>query len=422
MITVEPLPNSELTDLNNEQVIAQLLQLVEERIQRRDLMREDVHQKQNNFRNILVELEREKMSLKRDNVSMKESNEELRNVIFTLEGRVYKLQSQIDSLIYKLNNAHEVIQNMQQELRYRDRQLKQHTTDKQKIIEKCNATIQAETDRIVVELEAKLREQREQFERCIKKKDDKLNLMKQILVNKSEDITCAVSMTSPTAANTRMDIVEEPVTSTEGLCMNVRRKSTIPEEPIATTSKEKSSSELTDVNSEILSTSATADTVIPVSKPKLKTNVTRMSKIPVVNPRYRRSQNADRWINHYPAGIVPTGTILQPEIAPCRQTCLTKLTNPKTFATKSIKYCLYSQEQDTDGELETKLYKADVLPTSGGGAQIVFNDVECLKQLSPTRAKRRNGQINPENSPTLSCIDTLEFDQLMSLCNPAIED
>lgn len=79
-------------------------------------------------------------------------------------------------------------------------------------------------------------------------------------------------------------------------------------------------------------------------------------KIPVVNPRYGRSQNADKWINHRPVGMVPTGTIFQPQIQP-RKRIIRKLTNPNNFAVKSAKYCLYAQEQDTDGELETKLYK-----------------------------------------------------------------
>jgi len=30
------------------------------------------------------------------------------------------------------------------------------------------------------------------------------------------------------------------------------------------------------------------------------------------------------------------------------------------------------------------------LPTSGGGAQVVFNDMECLKQSSP-KARKRTG-------------------------------
>jgi len=31
------------------------------------------------------------------------------------------------------------------------------------------------------------------------------------------------------------------------------------------------------------------------------------------------------------------------------------------------------------------------LPTSGGGAQVVFNDMECLKQSSP-KARKRTGE------------------------------
>lgn len=36
------------------------------------------------------------------------------------------------------------------------------------------------------------------------------------------------------------------------------------------------------------------------------------------------------------------------------------------------------------------LKQGDILPTSGGGAQVVFNDMECLKQSSP-KARKRTG-------------------------------
>jgi len=82
-------------------------------------------------------------------------------------------------------------------------------------------------------------------------------------------------------------------------------------------------------------------------------------QIPVVNPRYR-VQNVDRWIDHRPTGIVPTGTILQPRTQSHKRT-IRKLTNPKDFVARSSRYCLLSQEQDTDGELETKLYKVSLV-------------------------------------------------------------
>lgn len=69
------------------------------------------------------------------------------------------------------------------------------------------------------------------------------------------------------------------------------------------------------------------------------------------------------------------------------------ITNPKTS-----KYCLVSQTADTDGEVETRLYKGNVIPTTGGGAQVVFDDVECLKQLSPvTSPTHRKRPSNHEH-------------------------
>lgn len=64
---------------------------------------------------------------------------------------------------------------------------------------------------------------------------------------------------------------------------------------------------------------------------------------------------------------------------------VTKLTKASDITNpKQSKYCLLAQEPDIDGEVETKLYKGDIVPTCGGGAQVIFNDVEKLKQESPT--------------------------------------
>lgn len=69
---------------------------------------------------------------------------------------------------------------------------------------------------------------------------------------------------------------------------------------------------------------------------------------------------------------------------------ITKLSNAKDLIdAKTSKYCLVAQGADTDGELETRLYKGNVVPTCSGGAQIIFNDVECLKQRSPVTSPRR---------------------------------
>jgi kinesin family protein 23 len=51
-----------------------------------------------------------------------------------------------------------------------------------------------------------------------------------------------------------------------------------------------------------------------------------------------------------------------------------------------------------------------VLPTSGGGAQVVFNDVETLKQKSPTATpvRKRNASASELRDTEASCAVAIE--------------
>lgn len=98
---------------------------------------------------------------------------------------------------------------------------------------------------------------------------------------------------------------------------------------------------------------------------------------------------------------------------------LKDVTNPRTS-----RYCLVHQEADTDGELETKLYKGDVIPTVSGGAQVVFNDVECLKQISPTASpegssRKRKSAAEEPKTPGKSKKKAVE--PVSSRCSVGIE-
>ena len=81
-------------------------------------------------------------------------------------------------------------------------------------------------------------------------------------------------------------------------------------------------------------------------------------RIAVANARYRRSQSADRWVDHRPGAIVPVETILQPLMR--RRRNVTRLTSPRKITDGASRYCLVAQEQDSEGELETKLYKVNI--------------------------------------------------------------
>lgn len=84
----------------------------------------------------------------------------------------------------------------------------------------------------------------------------------------------------------------------------------------------------------------------------------RKDKLGVTNQRYRRSQSADRWVDHRPENLVPLGTVLQPLMR--RRRSITKLTSPKEITDGASRYCLTSQNQDSDGDLETRLYKVNI--------------------------------------------------------------
>lgn len=79
--------------------------------------------------------------------------------------------------------------------------------------------------------------------------------------------------------------------------------------------------------------------------------------VPVANIRHRRSRSTgERWLEHRAPNPVPLGTILQPYLK--NRKSVTKLTDIKDLANHKISnYCLINQEADTDGDVETRLYK-----------------------------------------------------------------
>lgn len=115
----------------------------------------------------------------------------------------------------------------------------------------------------------------------------------------------------------------------------------------------------------------------------------------VANIRQRRSKSVgDIWLGHYSETPVPLSTILQPVIK--LRKSVTKLTDPKDVK-KQTKYLLIDQTADEKGDLQTTFYKGDILPTSTGGVQVIFEGVEKLQQESPggsaipVKEKKRSG-------------------------------
>ena len=125
--------------------------------------------------------------------------------------------------------------------------------------------------------------------------------------------------------------------------------------------------------------------------------------IPVRSTTHRKRSFSENWLDHRPAGSVDSGTVLQPMIKRKKKTVAAPKSRDLGTAAR---YCLTHQQQDTDGELETQLYKGNVFRTAGGGASVQFTAVETLKQQT---AASVNNNIGSTPVPAVSMATDDEF-------------
>ncbi|KAI2798607.1 Kinesin-like protein kif23 [Blomia tropicalis] len=125
-------------------------------------------------------------------------------------------------------------------------------------------------------------------------------------------------------------------------------------------------------------------------EPATKTDQSTPRGVPVVNPRFGAGPSSaptNKWIEHRPPGTLDTGTILQPNIK--NRKSVTNLKSSDFINKNYTKYAITHNVATSDGNVETEVYKADVIPSTTGGAQVVFHDVETLKQCSPVALSTR---------------------------------
>uniref|UniRef100_A0A4W6DU85 Kinesin-like protein n=1 Tax=Lates calcarifer TaxID=8187 RepID=A0A4W6DU85_LATCA len=116
-----------------------------------------------------------------------------------------------------------------------------------------------------------------------------------------------------------------------------------------------------------------------------------------VRPLHRRSRSAggEKWVDHKPASSLDLGTVLQPVVPNAIQV---SAPNEKALS-KCDRYVLTHQEVASDGEIQTKLIKGEVIKTRGGGQAVQFTDIETLRQeltTIPSR-KRKSSEGAPAN-------------------------
>lgn len=109
--------------------------------------------------------------------------------------------------------------------------------------------------------------------------------------------------------------------------------------------------------------------------------------VPVVNPRHNRSLSCSsmQWIHHKPQGTIDTGTVLKPKFKNGRS--VKNLRSSDILRKDAAGYSVVHQDADPNGEVETSVYKGHIISTVCGGAQVILNDIETMRQVSPKRKR-----------------------------------
>ncbi|XP_026760019.1 kinesin-like protein KIF23 [Galleria mellonella] len=347
-------PNLELKSAQAAHITKELMAHLEMRINRREALKRSKALKDERFRSSLLELEKETLELRSENLSLRGQLNAAEQRIRALEDRLTATENASLTNQRKLTEITEYTSQLKRELQEKDLLLNQNKLEKEKqkkILErKYNNKIAAEHEKA-----REIHSENERLKNAKKEQEKILMVIDQALKGDRGDNVDYPKSTGDVAAQTTRDFT--PGSTPRALPAHLLTP---------------------------FSAAQTRDT--PASSRR---------GIAVANPRHRRSLSADGrgWVEHAPNKIVPMGTVMKPSIVNSK--IVNKLKSVKDIAnSKTSKYCLISQEQDTDGELETKLYKGDVVPTCGGGAQVIFNDVEMLKQFSPTRESNQSNRTS----------------------------
>lgn len=365
-----PYPTLEMTPDDCEKVISDLLPFLESRMQRRVDLTRELRKKQDHLRARLAEIQNEQLYSRVENGSLTASLDQEKRRTVKLENRVVELENLVSELRRNVKDREDNIRTLNQDLRQLQLELNQKKLDREKWKLKCTNTIAVEKEKLSRECQLKLKEKEEELKSEMYLRDEKLRKMQEVLNEKY----------APSGKDA-LSVAFSPIPTSGNICCGP-------------------SNGVCDLHLPSVG-------VLNSGGRYSQTAVSRPCSATTTPHRARRSSCGDRWLDHRSAMPTPLGTVLQPKMK--KRKSVSKLTDVSDIADPKVsKYCLMTQEQDSAGELETRLYKADVFPTTTGGAQIVFNDMETLKQTSPLSPCRKRNVIYDTPDTPAACSISIE--------------
>ncbi|KAK7497855.1 hypothetical protein BaRGS_00010989, partial [Batillaria attramentaria] len=368
-----PFPLLELLQPTDDKTLSNISMCLDERMKRRQALLSDFQRRAEHFRAQLVEFEKnyERMGSSTSEVEAALAQE--KNTRQRLESRLRTAERKGDEWQRRIKELERENQTLTLKLQDKSWKIQVEKTEKDRLKHDFQSRLNMNNRQWEKNID-KMRAQYEaDAEAQIEEKERKLEMLRDIVNTDAETPRRAPRpapkpRTYTTPATVIVPARSETDVSGLGLRTRAARTATTPGVPVSRIPAAKSMQSLNQFGSASVKKTA-----------------------PPYSSRYHRrsksSSNAtDVWLDHKPRPGVETNTVMQPKLPKKRS--VTKLEVDDTK--KASKYALTTQDVDSNDELVTKIYKGDVIPTVGGGAAVVFNDVEELKQTSPGSRKRRS--------------------------------
>ncbi|GAB1605824.1 kinesin-like protein KIF23 isoform X2 [Argonauta hians] len=367
-----PFPNMELVHPSDESPLKELQRFLGIRLDKRQKCIQVSRQNCDNFRSMLLKIEKENTYLP------------------VLEKEVFRLRRENSALKQDNLNMNKELQEIQQELRCATSKLRsseRQVQEKNMLIKearneksqlRANYETQIQLNRHKLEQQEYERQRSEQESRNqIQDQNRKLNILKKLVNDRSETVSVTSSVASSASSSTTPSVTPKPTRKLRTFTTpyTAPRPDPAPRKPVTRLAAARSLHNL----DQISSSSSKKGPAPP----------------PPVNSRHRRSKSSsETWLEHKDRDYAELDTVMQPKLKKKRS--VTKLTEKDTK--EVTKYCLNHQEFGSDGELRSKLYKGNLLPTVTGGTRMVFNEVELVKRETPGNGKKRHSPPSSQST------------------------
>lgn len=179
-------PNYRLDSIENDRVIQDLIKFLENRIDKRKVLLEDMNARQDKFRLQLMQIEKENLMLKSETASIKATLKMERQKNAALESRIIIHERSLDDLNRRLKEAEQENQQLKENMDEKQKILDQKERECENTRKKYAAKVGIEKTKMQNELEQKLQQQRSKYEEKYKAGAKKLKLVSNIL-NATED-------------------------------------------------------------------------------------------------------------------------------------------------------------------------------------------------------------------------------------------